>query len=167
MSVLPQPNIVSTDSMYSGYDIGAGADSPGSGAWPTNNKAFYQPFYFNRPWIVTALSVYNTGTAGSACLAIYDANFNRLATTGAFVLPGVAKVTSVAVSVTLPADAMYFVGCSMNGGGSFRYNTPIAILRLGGCCVELAAFPLPAVMTPTQIDALYLPMVGLALVAPP
>lgn len=163
---IPQPLLVASWHRYGGYAMSAATSAAGSGAWPTADKAFYQPFYFPASFTIAALCIANTSTAGTCSLALYNSSGTRLVTTGSFSLPGSAKVTSVAVSYVVTRGT-YYVGCSMNGGGSLRMTPGIPMLRLAGAAVQTSAHPLPATATFSQIDADYLPLVGVAITAPP
>lgn len=142
------------------------AGSAASASWPTANKAFYTPFYFPGSFTISALCILNNSGAGNCSLALYDEDGTRLVTTGSFALPGVLQVTSQAVSLSVTRGS-YYLGASMSAGGTFRFAPGIEVLRLAGCFVETSAHPLPSTATFAAIDANYLPIVGVAITAPP
>jgi len=159
--------VINSAHPWAGYVRPPDSAGPGSGAWPTANKAFYQPIYIPESCTMTHFVYYGDGASGNVCMALYNSAGVRLVTTGSVAHVGGTSAHVIAANYSLDTGA-YFIGCAMDNaaGSMFRYNASIQILRLAGCFQETSAFPLPTTATFAVMTVAYLPMAGIAIGTP-
>lgn len=140
---------------------------PGSGAWPTANKAFYQPLYIPETTTMTHFVYYGDTASGNICMALYNSSGTRLATTGSQVMLGGTQAKRFAVSYTMTRGT-YYMGMSIDNttGSVMKYAPGVEILRLAGCFQETSAFVLPATATFAVMTASYMPLMGITTQTP-
>lgn len=165
---MTQGQLIHSTHPWAGYSRPLEITAPGSQTHPTANKAFYQPIYMPESCTMTHFTYYGDGASGNVCMALYDQAGVRLVTTGSVAHAGGTQVKRIAASYSLVSRGTYYIGFSMDNaaGANFAYGPSIQVLRLAGCFVQTAAFPLPATATFAVIDATYMPLAGIAIGTP-
>ena len=142
----------------------------GASPAPTNlaplsaNRAVYVPVRVTKAITLTYLWCFNGGTvSGNVCMALYDASFARLATSGSVAQSGTNTLQKFSVSQAL-TPGLYFIGHATNNttGTYFQWTTTTTdLVRAAGVGMEAPAFPLPATATFSATnDQGRLPLVG-------
>jgi hypothetical protein len=122
--------------------------------WPTANLAILIPLALPFAYTVRRAFWVNAGAvAGNVDCGIYDANFSRVASTGAVAQAGLNTVQYGTLVTTLQPGSYYLaLTLSANTGGFFG-STSMGPVGMGaaGCVQMAAANPLPATITPVII----------------
>ncbi len=135
-----------------------------SAAFPGDNSALFFPFYISKP--ITALNlmwINGTLVKGNIDVGIYTEDGTRLVSTGSTAVSGTAAIQSVPISLELGPGVFYFaVAMDTSTGTLYRGTVPnLEVL----CAVDGAnmpgAFPLPATATLSQLNSIYIPLIGL------
>lgn len=124
-------------------------------AYPVANRAHYAAFQVSRPITVSKVRFYVAVQSGNMSIAICDAAFGRLATTGTFTVPAIGEQTQALTgSLTLVPGTRYYAAISAdNTTVAFLGNTSGAVM--GGSAVPVAivalatAHPVPLSGSPS------------------
>lgn len=118
--------------------------------WPSANRAIYQPWLFPTDCSLDEITALGTNTTGNYDLAIYDKDFNRLASKGSTAMA--AATLSLSLSgLRIKGGDLYYLAmvCDSASSGYFRCSTGSAARTLiMGVGNQTSAFPLPNPMVP-------------------
>jgi len=139
----------------------------GEGAWPTADRAIYQPIRVPIRCIVRKLYVATGGTGtGNFDIGLYNLSGSRLVSSGSTAHPATYTVTVADVTDTTIGPGTYWiaVACS-NNTDTFYYSTPAAPMATAlGVLTQTSAMALPATATFSITQSLaVLPVCGLFL----
>lgn len=144
------------------FDYGAGVGpsaygvtnlNPGNTTWFATNHAIYMPLYISKPGIVTKFFWQNgTVVSGNVCMALYDRNFNRIATTGSVAQGTVSVVQEVDVTDFGITPGVYFLGLAMDNptGAIAQSSATLSFTGVMAVLSQSTAFVLPNPMVPVQ-----------------
>jgi hypothetical protein len=128
-------------------------------AYPVASRCHYQAFGVNRPITVSKVRFYVSVQSGNMSVAICDAAFNLLATTGAFVVPASGERTQVLTgSLALVPGTRYHSAISCDNVTAAFLGAASAV-AMGGSAVPrtvvalAAAHPVPASASPALDSA--------------
>ena len=140
--------------------------APGSGTWPSANRAIYVPFRLGMPYLVRFLFCLNGATvSGNVDVGVYDEKGTRLVSAGSTVQSGTTAIQTFNVTDTLLSEGVYYMALALsNTTGTFRRVSGIITGELRGLGVvdQDSAFPLPATATLSTPGSAYLPLFGVA-----
>lgn len=166
----PGPTLWTGSLEASAPDLTGGGNAPVnavSAAWPAANRAYGWAFYHlgSKPF-TSALAFWLNGAtvSGNCDFGIYDAKFQRIASTGSVAQAGVNVLQSVALVVTLPPGGPYHfaLACDNLVATHGRTSPFLSQVNFAGGFMMVGAFPLPATLTAVQFGtANMLPVCGL------
>lgn len=167
------PNTISplsVESLGTQLAVFAQVTTQGNNAYPTANKAVYIPFKLEAPATVKKLFWHNgAGVSGNACVAIYDAAFARLVTTGSVAMAGTTAMQIVDVADVALATGLYYLGFSCDNNtaqpvditvGTSNGMSGVGAQRGWGIMQQSSAFPLPTTMAGVAPTDASVPMCG-------
>lgn len=144
-------------------------NTPGSAVWPSANVALFWPVRLAVPVTVTVLWWANGATAsGNVDCGIYDAEGNRLLSTGSTAQTGTTAIQSVNVTDTVIPPGLIYLALAMdNVTGTINRVVMgnATACQLAGMHQQATAFALPATATFAAMAQNYVPMAG-ALLSP-
>lgn len=133
-----------------------GYGSPSITSALSANRGYFMKFIPSQDVTVDTARWNCTTSNGNLCFAIYDASFNRLATTGSFASPGTgSRSQALGASVDLDAGVVYYLAMSASST-TLRMPAlvPVAFVaspwNLVG--IKASALPLPDPGTPDNFD---------------
>lgn len=170
LGYMPSGAVISmTASLCSGIGAHAGgASSTAGGVWPAANRALYQSFTVESTVTAIQMIIIVVTQSGNLDMGIYDANANRLVSSGSTGV-AVAGVQIVNIADTVLTPGTYFSGmCVDNATASFNRATTFDINSLRACgmaeqAVGVVTLPNPA--TFAIPSSAYYPLIGIATVA--
>jgi hypothetical protein len=150
--------------------IGMRPSAPASGAWPTANKMFYNPFMLNRQVTVYRLFWCNGATVGTNNLqmAVYDGAFARIINGTSTLSAGANALQFDNITDTVLGPGRFYMALWCNGTTATVLRSSTGALPGAGYYGETNASGPQATGTPVaQGTTAFLPLCGLALRATP
>lgn len=143
-----------------------GASSGASAAWPAANLALYVPFRVGHPMLIAQV-FWAVGTSGtdSVDFGVYDAQQNKIFSTGTTLTSGSGAVQSVDITDVTLSPGLYYLAMAVNGTTntftSYGTGMTAPIARAMGCYEQTTAFNLPTTATFTGSTRTVVPFMGL------
>lgn len=133
-------------------------------AWPAANLAIYIPFRVAGIAIATKIFWYNGATVGtnSVDVGIYDAQGNKLVSSGSTLTAGVSSLQSADITDTTLRRGLYFMAMAVNGTtDTFSRASSVDVRHLRGVAMyqQATAFNLPTTAVFAAVTNAYLPHV--------
>jgi hypothetical protein len=135
-----------------------------SATWQTADRAIYVPFTISSPSLIKKMFVYNGATAsGNIDIGIYDRSFTKLVSSGEVAQAGINALQEFDIADTLLGPGLFYMALVFDTttGTVFRVAPIGGVLTSLGCAMQTSASPLPAIATPSQIQA-FMPVFGLS-----
>lgn len=137
---------------------------PGSNTYPSANLAIYVPFRLTRPFIATAIILFNGGTAsGNIDLGIYGKDGVKLVSTGSVAQSGTSQIQSVSITPTELGVGLFYMAVAMDNatGTIYRVGVNGPVPSILGMAEQASAFTLPASATFATSTQGVIPMMGI------
>lgn len=161
------PHGVILSTAFCGYqaslcnDIGGGS---AASAWPSNNRAYYLPFWLDSTVTVYQIAIEVTTQSGNCDVGIYDEAGNRLVSAGSTAV-GAAGIQLFNITDTVLSPDVYFMAmnCSTTAAAfTATLNTANVLRTYGVQMQDVGATALPDPATFAAMTNSYLPSVALA-----
>jgi hypothetical protein len=130
-----------------------------AGTWPLANRALAWPFSIDLARTLRRLGAWINVSSGNMCLGVYDADFERIATTGSVATPAAGFGVEDVADLDM-ARGQYYMALSFdNIVVQLRRGAPATgvFARLFGMAQMDAAFPLPQTFVPAALSSAYVP----------
>jgi hypothetical protein len=137
--------------------------------WPTANKAYYMPFYIEKPIIIKKIYWINgNAVAGNIDAGIFDFNTGtNIISTGSTAQATASVIQAVTLANPVPLKSgFYYAGLASDTTTNsrivhFNYGS-VSSCDAFGVAQEASAFPLPATITPVQTSGTFIgPLIGI------